>query len=270
MRHLGRNIPAYLQIGALRMQMAYMYRSNIAIQLVGLLLKIFLLKMVFVAVYAGRETVGGIALPDVITFVTLANLQAFLIFPLVIGLYVRERLRDGQIALDLARPIPFLGQLLAHQVGATAASFPFVVLALPVAVLLGGIQAPPSVVAGLLYLLSLGLAYLVAVMMGLIIGLMAFWTTEIDGILTIYQFANQFFGGVLVPLWFFPAVLRRVAEQLPFQAQTFIPLSLYTGRVGSAQAVQGLALQLFWIVALSGIAMLLWRRAMQRVVIQGG
>jgi ABC-type uncharacterized transport system permease subunit len=270
MRHPGRNIPAYLQIGALRIQMAYMYRSNIAIQLVGLLLKVFLLKMIFVAVYAGRETVGGIALPEVITFVTLANLQAFLIFPLVIGLYVRERLREGQIALDLARPAPFLGQLLAHQAGATAASFPFVVLALPVAALLGGIQAPQSFAAALLYLLSLGLAYLVAVMMGLIIGLVAFWTTEIDGVLTIYQFANQFFGGVLVPLWFFPPVLRRLAELLPFQAQTFIPLSIYTGQLAGGPAIEAIALQVFWVIALSGVAWVVWQRAMQRVVIQGG
>ena len=40
MRHLGRNIPAYLQIGALRWQEAFMYRANLAIELLGLLLKV--------------------------------------------------------------------------------------------------------------------------------------------------------------------------------------------------------------------------------------
>ncbi len=106
--------------------------------------------------------------------------------------------------------------------------------------------------------------------MSLIIGLIAFWTMETGGFLTIYSFANQFFGGVLVPLWFFPPLLRRVAELLPFQAQVFIPVSMYTGQLFGTQAVQALALQLFWVVALCGLARLVWQRAMQRVVIQGG
>src|SRR4051794_33707545 len=269
MKHWGRNVPAYLQISALRMHVTYMYRGNVAIGLVGLLLKVYLLKMVFVAVYDGRETVDGIALQQVVTFVTLANLQAFLLVP-VIAEYVRDRVREGQVALDLARPVPFVNQLLAHQVGATVSVIPFVMLALPFALFLGGIQAPQSFQTGLLYLVSLGLGYLIAVLMGLIIGLIAFWTMETGGFLTIYGFANQFFGGVLVPLWFFPPPLRRVADLLPFQAQVFIPLSMYTGQLFGAQAAQALRLQLFWVVALSGLAWLVWRQAMLHVVIQGG
>lgn len=269
MKHLARNIPAYLQIGASRWQEAFMYRANLAIELLGLLLKVYLLKMIFVAVYAGRETVGGVALQEVITFMTIANLQGFLLFP-VIGHYMRQRLRDGQIALDLVRPAPFLSQLLAYQAGTTASSLPFLVLALPFAAVFGGIDLPQSPAAGLLYLISLGLGYIVSVLMGLLIGLVAFWTMEIDGIFTIYAFANQFFGGALVPLWFFPSSLRRVAEVLPFQAQTFIPLSIYTGQSAGAQAIQALALQTFWVIALSGVAWLVWQRAMRRVVIQGG
>jgi ABC-type uncharacterized transport system permease subunit len=150
------------------------------------------------------------------------------------------------------------------------AVIPFVTLALPFAILLGGIQVPQSFTAGLLYMVSLGLGYLVAVLMGLTLGLAAFWTTEIGGVLTIYAFANQFFGGVLVPLWFFPPLLRRVAGLLPFQAQAFIPLSLYTGQVAGTEALQALGLQLFWVVVLSALARLMWQRAMYRVVIQGG
>jgi ABC-2 type transport system permease protein len=269
MKHLARNVPAYLQICALRWQEALTYRTELAIELVGLLLKVYLLKMIFAAVYAGRETVGGVTLQEVITFTTIANLQGYLLFP-VIGHYVRERLREGQIALDLARPAPFLSQLLAYQAGTTVSSLPFLALALPFAALFGGIELPQSLPAGLLYLVSLGLGYLVSVLMGLLLGLLAFWTMEIEGLFTIFAFANQFFGGALVPLWFFPAALRRVAEVLPFQTQTFIPLSIYTGQMAGTQALQGIGLQAFWGIALSGIAWLVWQRAMRRVVIQGG
>ena len=269
MKHVTRNLPAYLQIGALRWQEAFTYRTELAIELLGLLLKVYLLKMIFAAVYAGRETVGGVTLQEVITFTTIANLQGFLLFP-VIGHYVHQRLREGHIALDLTRPAPFLSQLLAYQAGATASALPFLVLAIPFASVFGGISLPQSLPAGLLYLLSLGLGYLGSVLMGLLIGLLAFWTMQVDGVFTIYAFANQFFGGALVPLWFFPSSLRRVAELLPFQAQTFIPLSIYTGQLADEQALEAIALQAYWVFALSAIAWLLWQRAMQRIVIQGG
>ena len=108
------------------------------------------------------------------------------------------------------------------------------------------------------------------VLMGLLLGLLAFWIMEISGLRIIYDFANQFFAGALVPLWFFPPALRSVAGLLPFQAQTFIPLALYTGQIPSNRAVAALGQQLFWLIALSGVAWLLWRRAQHRIVIQGG
>jgi hypothetical protein len=63
--------------------MAYTYRLNLAMELVGLLLKIYLLKVVWTAVYAGQSVVDGIELRHVIIFITLANLQMWLIFPML-------------------------------------------------------------------------------------------------------------------------------------------------------------------------------------------
>ncbi|HEY8742252.1 MAG TPA: ABC-2 family transporter protein, partial [Chloroflexota bacterium] len=96
----------------------------------------------------------------------------------------------------------------------------------------------------LLYLLSLVLGYLVSVLIGLVIGLVSFWTLQTWGVLAIYQYVSQFFTGALVPLVFFPAWLRRVADLLPFQAQAFIPLSLYMGNVAPKAIPGALGIQL--------------------------
>lgn len=269
MKTLWRNLPAYGQIAGIWPQMALIYRLELVFNMVGLLLRVFLLSVVFTAVYAGRPTVDGIALPQVITFVTLANLQNVLVSSMI-GEHLRERIRDGSIVFDLGRPVPFLGQLLAHQIGNTLAILPFVMLAAPFAWLVGGIAPPPSPSALLLYFLSLGLGYLIAVLIGMLIGLAAFWTTEAGGFIMIYQFVNQFFSGALVPLWFFPPVLRRVADVLPFQAQTFTPISIYSGHWTGQRALAALGVQLLWVVVIAIADWLVWRRAMRRVVVQGG
>lgn len=266
---MTRNIPAYLQIISLWMQTGYAYRFQLLIELLGLMLRIFLFKIVWTSVYAGRTEVDGISLNEVISFTTLANLQIYLLTSTLSG-YLQDRIREGLIALDLARPVPFLGQLIANQIGGSFAFGPFVLLAAPVAFLIGGIQPPASLAAGVGYLLSLGLAYMLTALIEALIGMLAFWMTEIWGIRAILQFVGQFFSGALVPFWFFPPLLREIAAWLPFQAQAFLPLEIFLGRIQGQAIINALGLQLFWIIILSTIVVLVWRRAMRSVVIQGG
>jgi ABC-2 type transport system permease protein len=269
MKRLWIDLPAYLQIMALWPQMALAYRMDFAFRVLGILLKVYLLKVIWTAVYAGRGAVDGVELRELIAFITLAQFQVWVMFP-IIAEYIQERVHDGKIALDLARPIPFLGQLLAHQLGGTISYLPFVLLAMPLAFALGGFALPASLSAGLFYLLSLALGYLVSVLLGMLIGLVSFWTMQIWGIIDIYGYTNQFFTGALVPLWFFPAWLRQVADLLPFQAQTFIPLAIYTGQVPEHEIAAALGVQAVWVVLLLALVWAVWRRAMRRVVVQGG
>jgi ABC-type uncharacterized transport system permease subunit len=245
------------------------YRGALAIELLIMLLRVFLLKMVWTAVYGGRASVEGLDLDTVVAYLTLANIQNWFIFPGLAPM-IADQVRDGQIAVELARPLPYLRRLLAQQLGQSAALVPFVVIVLPVALIVGGLRPPASPLAGLLYLVSAVLAYGVVTATGLLLGLLAFWTVEIGAFQTIRYFVAQFFGGVLVPLWFFPDWLRALAGVLPFQAETFIPLSIYFGQASGLAAAQGLAVQLAWLVALYALGAALWRRAIRRVVVQGG
>ncbi len=269
MKQLWINLPAYVQIAGMWPQMAFTYHVNFVFRVLGILLKVYLLKVIWTAVYAGQDVVDAVELRQLIAFITLAQLQIWVMSPLIAG-YIQERVHDGKIALDLARPVPFLGQLLAHQVGGTASYLPFVLLAVPFAFVLGGFVPPASLSAGLLYLLSLALGYLVAALMGMLLGLVSFWTLQTWGVISIYDYTNQFFTGALVPLWFFPVWLRQVADLLPFQAQAFIPLSIYLGQVSAGEIPKALAIQVGWVVALFALAWVVWQRAIRRVVIQGG
>jgi ABC-2 type transport system permease protein len=269
MRRLGINMPAYLQIVALWSQNILVYRVDFAFRVLGILLKVYLLKTIWTAVYAGRSMVDGVELRELIAFITLAQFQVWVMYP-VIAEYLQDQVQSGKIALDLARPAPFLGQLLAHQVGRTLAYLQFVLPALPFAFMLGAFVPPVSLFAGLLYLFSLGLGYLVSVLLGMLIGLASFWAMRIWGVIDIYSFTNQFFSGALVPLWFFPAWLRQMADLLPFQAQAFIPLAIYTGQVREHEVAAALGIQTAWVVLLFMLVWIVWRRAMRRVVVQGG
>jgi ABC-type uncharacterized transport system permease subunit len=98
----------------------------------------------------------------------------------------------------------------------------------------------------------------------------AFWTLETNGVGLLYLYVNQFFAGALIPLWFFPDWLRTLAELLPFQTQAFLPLSLYFGRLQGTEALRALGIEVFWCVVLWVSAIVVWKRAIRRIHIQGG
>lgn len=263
-------IAGYLKLAQLQVAMTYAYRLQVVGFLVSSLLQIFLLKVVWTAVYDGRSSVDGVSLPELITFLTVAQLQLLAMQPMMVW-YLERRIHEGNIGLDLVRPLPFLGQLLAQQLGATVGYLPSLLAAIPFALVLGNLGLPASPMAAAIYLVSFLLGYAVAMLIGLLMGLVAFWTVQTLGVAVIYRFASQFFGGALIPLFLMPDGLRVVAELLPFQAQVHIPLSIYTGRIVEVEAIaRALGLQTFWVGALALLAGLTWRRARRIVTVYGG
>jgi ABC-2 type transport system permease protein len=104
----------------------------------------------------------------------------------------------------------------------------------------------------------------------LILDQLCFWTVRNNAAMLILIFAQNLLSGVYAPLWFFPDWFITLSGFLPFQATLSVPLSLYIGRIPLSDAWEQLAIQGFWVVALTLFTRFLWRRAARRVISQGG
>jgi ABC-2 type transport system permease protein len=269
MRRLRSRIGIYLRIASMGPQIALVYRFNLMLTLVAVLLQVFLLREVWAALYAGQQSVDGFPRHTLVTYLTLTNLQMWLLYPSIFSA-VRSRVHSGAIALDLVRPVGFPGQMLAQQLGTTLGAVPFLALTLPLAALAGGLQVPASLGAAACYVISLILAYVVMALLGLLLGFLAFWTVELGGFIQIYTFISLFFSGALAPIRFFPPGLRVVAAVLPFQALAGLPISIYLGQEQGVALLRDLGVQSLWVLVLGGAACLVWRSAVRHVAIQGG
>jgi ABC-2 type transport system permease protein len=262
-------LPAYASLARLQFRVVYAYRAAAVGGLIITLTRIFLLRVIWTSVYAGSAAADSVTLPGLLTFLTIAQLQVSLMQPTLVT-YLQRRIHEGQIGLDLVRPVPFLGQLLAQQVGANLGYLPFVVVAAPFAAVLGNLAPPASPSAAVAYVASFILAWLVSTLIGLLMGLVAFWTVETHGVGTIYNFATQLLGGALVPLAFFPDWLRALADVLPFRAVAAIPVSIWTGAVGGVDLLGALAFQVAWIGLLGLLGWATWERARRVVTVYRG
>jgi len=263
------DLPAWIEYARVHVRQAYMYRFNVVVAFLLTGLTIYLLTVVWRSAYGDQRVVDGIALEQILVYLTIANLQVRFLSQEV-DEDIRDRIREGQIAFDLNRPAAYPGQLMAGAVGDMIGALPFLAVAIPVAFIAGELRPPDSPGAGLAYLASLGLAWIIAVQLNLVIGLTAFWTLEMTGFQMIYRLVANFATGALIPLWFMPDAVRAIVQVLPFQAIAFVPVSIYVGAAATGGVLTALALQLLWIGVLALGIRWIWSRAFQRVVIQGG
>jgi len=245
------------------------YRSDVVVGIIGLLSRLFLLKVLWDAIYQGHGSVSGVTQQTAVSYALLAALlsslfQPWQFFPLV------EKVRTGDIVFDVLRPIGLVTMTSAEQTGAILASAPRILFgAILAVVLLGGVPAPePAVAAAFCVSLILGAAN--SVICNVIVNMAAFWSLEIGGALVVYQVAVSFCSGALVPFWFMPGWLATLLSFLPFSAQVSTPATIALGSGIDLRTVFLLLVQAIWIVLLILAARIVAARGVRRLVVQGG
>lgn len=184
---------------------------------------------------------------------------------------IADRVRTGEIAVDLARPMDLQVYWWFRDIG--RAGMQFVGRGLPILVL-GSIalQVPPPTdplvyLAGIVGLfLGLAVNYLCRYAMNLI----AFWTLEVQGYQILYMVAVSLLAGFYVPIHLFPDWLKTVAEASPFPAMYQYPVDLLSGRTVGPEVWPVLGVQLVWIGVLLVFTRVVTHAGTRRLVIQGG
>lgn len=183
-------------------------------------------------------------------------------------------IQNGGVAYELARPMDiywrWFCQSAANRLAFTAVNC---VPALALAMLLPapyGLMPPAGAGAFMLFLLSLMLALCVVVAFAMLMYISMFYTLSHRGLKIIVTAVTTFLSGGVIPLPFFPQTLRTVIRFLPFAGMQNTPLQIYTGGVLGMTAVGEVLLQLFWLAALVLLGRAFMRRALGRVVAQGG
>lgn len=185
-----------------------------------------------------------------------------------------DSITSGSISYELCRPCDlytmwFVKNMAVRLSRVVLRCFPI----LAVAVFLPkpyGMTLPGSVMAGLLFPLSLILGFLVLVAFSMLIYISAFYTISPIGIRILATSVVEFFAGAVIPIPFFPTWLQPIMNALPFASMQNTPFLIYTGHVGGQEAMWAICLQAAWLVVLVGIGKIWIRRATRRVVLQGG
>ncbi len=261
-------------LGWIAVRQRMQYRFDFLMTLLSTLMYSGLFYLVWRAVYAHQEE-QVMPWPQLITYVMVGqavNVARWSPAERVPVYTASSRIRNGDIALDLIRPVDFQALRFLEAAGFFAVELLWVNLpTIALFVLVFGVLPPPTLLAATAFLCSLVLAFVVSFALNSMVIMVAFWTTNMLGAQMCRRGIAEIFSGTLIPFEFFPGWLRAVAAHLPFQAMGYIPLSIYIGRVAGLPAI-GYALleQVFWAALMLGASRLLWRFAFKRVEVYGG
>jgi ABC-2 type transport system permease protein len=245
------------------------YRSDVWLSILFGLVAIVIQAAIWRALL-GDGAVDGITVDDMVTYVIITTVISTVSLHRLVN-DVDERLRGGDIAIDLVKPMHYPSLQLADQLGRSALQMAFVVVPMvAISVLAFDVEAPAGTMAGVGFAASLAIALLVSFTQGLLLALLAFW------FLTTFHFvwANgalvTLFGGATLPLWFFPDALETVARLLPYQFVAFVPASIWLGETAGGEMALTLALGAVWIAIQGAACQVLWSAAVRRLTVQGG
>lgn len=223
---------------------------------------------VLIALWEARPGLAGYDVADAITFCFLT--QGF-IGPMQVfggGLELSQRVRTGDVALDLVRPASLQLWCLCDDLG--RAAFLFLARSVPptlAGAALFGIRLPSSAGTWVAFAASMALGVLVSFALRYLIALSSCWILDDRGVQSLSLVLTTFFSGMVLPLVIFPGWLGDVARVLPWAALVQVPADVFLGKTGPAAA---LGFQALWAAALLGLGALATRAARMKVVIQGG
>jgi ABC-2 type transport system permease protein len=218
---------------------------------------------------AGTE-IGGLTIQEMITYIAVGWIGRSFYFN-NISRELSRMVTQGEIAMQLIKPFHLQTVMLFEVIG--EAGFRLILFTLPISVVvvpLFGIAGPPHWWLAPVTVFSFALSLVVYSQLNFLVGCLAFYMKNIQGVLRAQMVSMDFLTGVVVPFTFFPGWFQTLVGWLPFQAIGYIPVTIYLGKRAGAEVWQGLALQALWAVVLFVAGRLAWRHAVSRVIVQGG
>lgn len=227
------------------------------------------------AVLMGTVSSAGAAVAgyDPLQAATFAWMTQALLAPVSIWAddTIARRVRTGDIAVDLARPID--PQLAAWATDLGRAAYMFLPRGLPpllLGALVTGLALPSDPTAYLLGLVCVVAGVSVSFATRWLVNLTSFWLTEIRGVMLLYSVSATVLTGLAFPVSWFPEGLRTFAHATPFPSMLQTPVEVLTGISSGGAALELFAVQLGWLVVLLAAGRVMLHLGARRLVVQGG
>lgn len=264
-------------LGAMQYRVRFMFW--VGFNFLSIAIVYFLWRAVFQSTEGGLQSgmVGSYSFSSMILYIFLNVIVANLTY-VECSDSIADDIQDGSIAMRLIKPLSYRGQLFFVGLGNLIISLlffalPFTVILLALGKVMGITGFSTNIWSILLFIVSLFLGCIVRYFVSFCFGMIIFFTINSFGVWQLREAIERILSGALVPIALFPGWMQVVCNFTPFCQYGYVPVAIFLGEnVGFSltQSLISVGIQLAWAIALGILSDLLWRKAIKRVIIQGG
>jgi ABC-2 type transport system permease protein len=223
------------------------------------------------AVYkAPGQQIAGYSLPQMITYISIGwMLRSF--YWNTIDQEMAYEVIEGKIAMDLIKPVSVLWMWISRAIGESA--FRLGLLTAPTALVINlifPVRAPASARDFALFVLAAIGSFFLMGAINFMIGTCAIPLKSILALIRAKYWLIELLSGLLIPMAFFPAGIRKALAWLPFEYIAYTPLQIYLGKLDLRHALLALGTQWAWVLILLALAHFWWERSVRKITIHGG
>lgn len=183
---------------------------------------------------------------------------------------IGDKIRDGSIVNELKRPVSLHGQIYGEQFGQMI--FNFLTVGIPVTLIGFTLLnfSLPSLVNSAGFFISLFLSFNLVFALSYMMSMLVFWTKVGWSMRSVRTTVQGLLSGAMFPLYLLPENLKPVFFATPFPSMVNTPVEIFRMETQGFLILEVFGQQIIWIIVISVITYLLWRRAKKKLTVQGG
>lgn len=261
----------YLYIAKIEILTSLTYYSNLISSAAFITLILFIFYNLWKAVYTvtAAVSISGFTLVTLLWYLVLSESSVSGSTARKMTLKIAEDVKSGDIAYYLNKPYNLIGYYFSSTFGnsviKTVMIFAFAgtLVYFLVGPLSIGLLDIPFVIILLVFaiILRLSIDFLIAVT--------AFWVEDVSAFGWIVDKFIFIFGGMLIPLNFFPEILQKISLIAPFAYISYAPAYMFVN-FNLTFFKSALIMQIIWIAVFIGAGSLLYYCGNKKVSINGG
>lgn len=220
-------------------------------------------------VAAGDGNISGFSKNDFITYYVFLIFVNQLTYP-TSHWTVGDNIFNGTFSIWLLRPLPPIYEAIASDIAVKIVCMPFALVFIVALSFIFKIQLAMEVSHIIIFIITLIFAQILRFMTSYTISIMALFTSKISALLSINNTLVFLLAGQVIPTVLLLDSIKKIALYLPYRYMIGFPIELLLGKLNSGQIMQGIFIQVIWIILILIIHRIVWERGLKHYSSVGG
>lgn len=265
---------AYFSFFKMRFFVGIQYRVAAIAGIITQLAFGFMYIMMYKSFYNSNPSVAPMEFSQLSTYIWLQQSFLILLVVWVLDEEIFDEISSGNVAYEITRPLDIYNMWfvknMANRVTKTMFRlFPIIIIAM---LLPKGYKFnyTNSLASFLLFLLSITIGLILVISYTMLIYIATFFTVSSVGIRIIMVMTADFLAGGFIPIPMLPEYIVKFINLTPFASIQNTPFRIYINDLSNNEAIKYILLQIFWTALFIFIGRIIMKKALKKVVVQGG